>query len=49
MIALLFGILVVIGFGLKAAEAWRSGPSLNAVAWAVWFVASILWLVGRVG
>lgn len=44
---ILFALLVCIGFALKTGEAWRNGPTLDAFAWLVWFIASIIWAVGR--
>ena len=49
MLAMLFVVLVVLGFVFKFAAACGAHPLAERVAWGCWMVASFIWAVGRVG
>lgn len=46
--AILFALLVVLGFAAKFAASFGSATA-ERIAWGCWLVASILWAIARAG
>lgn len=51
LLAILYILFVVGGFLAMLAAKWPAAPSpwAERTAWTCWFIASLIWAVGKVG